>query len=38
MKRKIDVTGKVTPQVIMIQGLQENSQKRLKTNRVVMDR
>jgi hypothetical protein len=38
MKRNIDVTGKVTPQHIMIQGLRENSQKRLKPNRVLMDR
>jgi hypothetical protein len=38
MKRNIDVTGKVTTQHIMIQGLLENNQKRLKDNRVLMDR
>ncbi|PMD47527.1 hypothetical protein L207DRAFT_506529 [Hyaloscypha variabilis F] len=38
MKRGIDVTGKVQPQYIFIGGLRENSEKRFKDNRVVMDR
>jgi hypothetical protein len=38
MKRGIDVTGKVRTEHIMIKGLQENSQKRFKDNRVLMDR